>query len=267
MPPRARSTSGWTCPTGTRGRSPSAWPRKPESSCRRASSTAMTAPITCALRSCSRPPDSSWPPNGCAGACLRAEPVITQPLVGERGRVLLVDIGFLVHAHQVGRRELAGDRVPDVRDLAVDLRGADDRHDVVGVLEVLVVVEDHEVARLHGTVAREDEGDVDVAGAEVRLERHPVALGLQGLAVDVGEDGALREVEGGDGERLLGVRRACRRLAPTTAAGSGHKRKGEHQGWEGEADTVLAHEWMSPWVIQVGVTAVAAPTKGSFLSR
>src|SRR5205814_609551 len=114
----------------------------------------------------------------------------TRPRGRDAFAVLLIHRHLLVHVVQLALRELRADRVQQALERAVVLlqdRVTDDRRDVVGELQVLVVVEEDEVLRDDARVTREEEPDVDLLPVErsdgqrsARLERLEV---LEGEAV------------------------------------------------------------------------------------
>src|SRR3954470_10626227 len=67
--------------------------------------------------------------------------IVLEELLGRRLRVFLVDLDRLVQVDQLVGGELGRDLVDEVLGLVVELLGADDGHDVAGLLEVLVVLE------------------------------------------------------------------------------------------------------------------------------
>src|SRR5260221_3698517 len=112
------------------------------------------------------------------------EALLLQPGLRDVLRILLVDGDELVHAVQLVLRELRADAVEQLLDRTVVLREevvADDRRDVVGELQVLVVLEEDEALRDDGRVAREEQPEVDLLPVE-RRDRERTA-GVERLEV------------------------------------------------------------------------------------
>src|SRR5438046_9234131 len=116
-----------------------------------------------------RLPQSGAIRRGKSSAPLLDEALLLQPGGRDVLAVLLIHRHLLVHVVQLALRELRADRVQQALERAVVLlqdRVADDRRDVVGERQVLVVVEEDEVFRDDARVTREEEPDVDLLPVE-----------------------------------------------------------------------------------------------------
>src|ERR1700730_6077935 len=112
------------------------------------------------------------------------EAVVLEPGCRDLVRVGLVHVRLLVHLDQVVGGELGRDVVESGGGVTRQDLGAPERNDVVGVLQVLVVLQLDVLAGRVGAVAGEDEADVDVALVPGRLGQRAASVErLEGLEV------------------------------------------------------------------------------------
>src|SRR5439155_2525331 len=142
-------------------------------------------------------------------AWLLDEALLLQPCGRDHLAVCLVDRDLLVHVVELGLRELRADRIQEPLECAVVLlekRVAHDRRDVVGELQVLVVVQKYEVLRHDARIAGEEKTDVDLLAIESRDRQRATRV----ERLEVFEGDAVRVLEAERAERTL---RALRRAA------------------------------------------------------
>src|SRR5437899_3367091 len=120
-----------------------------------------------------------------------AEAVVLGPPGGHHVGVLLAAVDLLVQLGQVLGRERGRHLVEQIPDGVGHHRGADDGDDVVGQLQVLVVLEDHEAPVGDRAVGGGELGHLHVAVAERILQLRSVEAErpepLEGDAIDVME--------------------------------------------------------------------------------
>src|SRR5438876_5280285 len=128
------------------------------------------------------------------GAVLLDQSLLLQPRRRDVLVVLLIDGHLLVHVVELRLGQLRADGVQELLQRPVVLRDEvlpNDRRDVVGELQVLVVVEEDEVLRDDARIAGEEQPDVDLLALERRDgQRTPSIYRLEVLereAVDVRE--------------------------------------------------------------------------------
>src|SRR6267143_2437805 len=154
-----------------------------------------------------------------SSAWLLDEALLLQPCGGDDFAVGFVDGHLLVHVVELALRELRADRVQESLDRAVVLlkeRVAHDRRDVVGELQVLVVIEEDEVLRDDAGVTREKQSNVDLLPFE-RGDRERAACVER---LEVLERDAINVLQT---ERAERARRTLRRSAEHHRAGDRHK--------------------------------------------